>query len=123
MDRIEPIQPVSPVVIDLRDGARRRLGAWSELSKWAPPAPAELDAARALGVSTDATQADIDARFRQIVRAQRPDLGQMSAEALSQLLAARRVLSDRSRRLRRDATTGEYAPSGLRPGRVIDLTL
>jgi hypothetical protein len=95
--------------------------AWVELDGWAPPGPREIQAARTLGVSTEASQAEIDARFRQIVRSQRPDLGEMSPEALATVLSARRLLSQRSRHASTSRQPTLYGKGAQRAGRFIDL--
>ncbi|MGD9794150.1 MAG: hypothetical protein AB7V43_11765 [Acidimicrobiia bacterium] len=150
MERIQPVSAIRPAVIDLRDDASARLrlasyrrsprpsaardgkanhpdsalasgDAWVELDGWAPPGPREIEAARTLGVSTEASQAEIDARFRQIVRSQRPDLGEMSPEALATVLSARRLLSQRSRQANAPTQPTLYGNGAQRSGRFIDL--
>lgn len=49
-------------------------------------------AARSLGLGPFASQADIDRRFREIVKAERPDLGAMRPEVLHRLAEQRDLL-------------------------------
>ncbi|MGE0880052.1 MAG: hypothetical protein AB7L13_21515 [Acidimicrobiia bacterium] len=81
-------------------------------------------AAAALGVRRDATQAEIDARFRAIVKAERPDLGFMDPSDLERITNARRVLSDQARTVRRPIDTGrwERLGDGSASGILLDLS-
>jgi hypothetical protein len=82
---MEPIRPVSQV--------RRApfVPPVAPVARVSPAAPVASDADR-LGVAPGANQREIDERFRAIVRDQRPDLGNMSTETFTELVAARKRL-------------------------------
>jgi hypothetical protein len=82
---MDPIRPVSNV---------RRAPFVPPVARVAPvsQAPAVSSDAERLGVEPGASQREIDERFRAIVRDQRPDLGTMSTEAFTELVAARKRL-------------------------------
>jgi hypothetical protein len=111
-------------VIDLREGLndRLRLASWRQDGQprrgFASPTPERLQAAKSLGVDPLASQAEIDARFREIVKAERPDLGRMDADQFGELLSARRVLTQGGSR----AVVTTFATRTSTPGRLIDLT-
>lgn len=85
-------------------------------------APDVAKAAERLGVGPRASQAEIDMRFREIVKAERPDLGLMDADDLSALTEARRTLSAEARHARSVATQARWSSGGdTGTGTVIDL--
>jgi len=67
-----------------------------------------------LGLGPAATQADIDARYREIVKHERPDLGNMPVSDFIDLREARETLSAHAR-------TRAHASAGRRWDRTIDL--
>jgi hypothetical protein len=66
-------------------------------------------AARALGLGPYASQEEIDRRFREIVKAERPDLGTMRPEALHRLAEQRDLLRDAASRATRTALASRFA--------------
>jgi hypothetical protein len=81
-------------------------------------------AARALGLGPYASQEEIDRRFREIVKAERPDLGTMRPEALHRLSEQRDLLRDAASRATRSALAERFtttaAPSSV--GSRLDVT-
>jgi hypothetical protein len=62
--------------------------------------PALREAAATLGLRGRLSQDEVDRRFREIVKAERPDLGAMSGERLDAVRAARTALTTHLRRAR-----------------------
>ncbi len=127
------------VAIDLADAERRsRLGdpavlAWErslvDLRRQAATGrtgaptgeqlaePGLRRAAETLGVRGRLSQDEVDRRFRQIVKAERPDLGGMSGERLDAVRAARSALTAHLQRAR--WVVGAAAPRP--PGTIADV--
>lgn len=81
-------------------------------------------AAATLGLRPTATQAEIDARFRAIVKAQRPDLGLMDATELERVSHARHILSARVRAAASAARAARWERSATEhAGPALDLNL
>jgi hypothetical protein len=84
--------------VDLRrQGGTRHDGA-DPVASFAEPALRQ--AAATLGVRGRLNQDEVDRRFREIVKAERPDLGAMSGERLDQVRAARSTLTAHLQRAR-----------------------
>jgi hypothetical protein len=95
---VDPIRRIDPVT-------RPWVPPTQRIEAVRPAEPVATDHDR-LGVPPGASQIEIDQRFRAIVREQRPDLGQMSSAAFTELVEARRRLLATAPRTRIDLTDG-----------------
>jgi hypothetical protein len=78
-------------------------------------------AAATLGVSSRSSQEEVDRRFREIVKAERPDLGAMTGERLDAVRSARSTLTTYLQRARWIDAASPASPSPA-PGTLVDVT-
>jgi hypothetical protein len=97
--------------VDLRrrDGTRRE--GVTPVESFAEPKLRQ--AAATLGVRGRLNQDEVDRRFREIVKAERPDLGAMSGERLDEVRAARSALTAHLQRARWFAVDATPPPGTL----------